>query len=69
MQGGLLKAWLEGRMPVEWNREDWSRGWGRAEGLALLFMCPSGKGRGVQKRSRGLLARLLEAAVKRSPAR
>lgn len=47
-------------------------GWrspGAAEGLALLFMCPSGKGRGLQERSRGLLARLLEAAVKRSPAR
>lgn len=52
----------------------WSGDWGGGHqgqpwGLLCCSLCPSGKGRGLQEGSRGLLARLLEATVKRSPAR
>lgn len=54
VQGGLLRAWLEGRMPVEWNREDWSRGWGRGhQGQPRGLLCCScvqvAKGGGYRK--------------------
>ena len=63
-------------MLVEWNETertgsgDWGRGHkGQLWVLLCCSLCPGGKGRGLQERSRGLLAWLLEATVKLSPAR